>query len=211
MDKLDLKKQYKELYKPTARKVALVDVPEFNFIMVDGTIPANTEVGDAPDYINGLEALFSLAYTIKFMSKLHKDNPIDYTVMPSEGQWWTDKKFESFKITHDDPWYFRAMIMQPEHITKAMFEEAKEQIREKKNPVMLDQVRFEPFHEGLCVQIMHLGPYSEEPATLEKMEAFMEENGYVSNGLHHEIYLSDPRRAKPENLKTVLRHPVKKK
>ena len=211
MEKLDLKKKYKELYKPTSRKVVAVDVPKFNYLIVDGEIPPNIQVGDAPDYNNVLEALYGLSFTIKFMSKLDKDKPIDYTVMPLEGLWWADTSEQSFTVTRKDTWYFTLMMMQPDHITKAMFEQAKEQVREKKNPVMLDEVRFEPFHEGPSVQIMHLGPYSEEPATLEKMVAFMDGNGYVSNGKHHEIYLSDPRRAKPENLKTVLRHPVKKK
>ena len=211
MEKLDLKKKYKELYKPTARKVTVVDVPEFNFIMIDGEIPANTPVAEAPDYLGALEALYGLSYTLKFMSKLREENPIDYTVMALEGLWWTRNSHETFKVTHDDDWYFRAMMMQPDHITKEIFEQAREELRRKKDPVRLDEARFEPFHEGLCMQVMHIGPYSEEPATIERMEVFKEENGYVTHGLHHEIYLSDPRRAKPENLKTVLRHPIKKK
>ena len=211
MEKLDLKKQYKEFYKPTARKVTVVDVPEFNFIMIDGEIPPNTPVAEAPEFSDALTALYGMSYTLKFTSKLREENPIDYTVMALEGLWWTDNSHETFKITHDDTWYFRAMMMQPDHITQAMFEQARAELREKKDPPMLEAVRFAPFHEGLSMQIMHLGPYSEEPATIEKMEAFREEHGYVTHGKHHEIYLGDPRRAKPENLKTVLRHPIRKK
>ncbi len=100
--------------------------------------------------------------------------------------------------------------MQPEPVTKELFAEARELLRAKKNPVMLDKARFEAYEEGPSMQIMHLGPYSAEPATIEKMVAFAAENGYRTRGKHHEIYLGDPRRTKPEKLKTVLRHPIEK-
>ena len=102
------------------------------------------------------------------------------------------------------------MMMQPDHITPAMFADALAQLRKKRPNPALDQLRFETFHEGLCIQIMHLGPYAEEPATIAKMDAFAREHGYTLHGKHHEIYLGDPRRAAPEKLKTVLRHPVLK-
>ncbi len=210
MQNLDLKKQYKELYKPTAREVTVVDVPKLNYIMIDSEIPAGVPVNESPAFINVIGALYGLSYTLKFTSKLREENPIDYTVMALEGLWWTDDDQQSFTVNRDVTMYFRAMMMQPDHITTAMFEQAKEELREKKDPPMLDEVSFEPFREGLSMQIMHIGPYSEEPATVEKMEAFAEEGGYVTHGKHHEIYLGDPRRAKPENLKTVLRQPIKK-
>ena len=100
------------------------------------------------------------------------------------------------------------MIMQPDHITDEMFQEAIEQLRKKKPSPGLDKLRLETFEEGLSMQIMHIGPYSDEPATLAKMQAFAQDNGYVLRGKHHEIYLGDPRSAAPEKLKTALRHPV---
>jgi hypothetical protein len=102
------------------------------------------------------------------------------------------------------------MMMQPDHISEAMFQEGLEQLRKKKPNPALDRLRFETFHERLSVQIMHIGPYSEEPATVAKMDAFAKENGYAFRGRHHEIYIGNPRRAAPEKLKTVLRHPVER-
>jgi hypothetical protein len=211
MKKLDLKKQYKYLYKPSPKQVGVVEVPRFNFIMVEGTIPANTPVGEAQDYLGALETLYGLSYTLKFMIKKRKVNPIDYPVMPLEGLWWTKDSHLKFSVSHSDPWFFTALIMQPEPVTAVLFAEAGEQLRATKNPAMLDRARFEAFDEGLSMQVMHLGPYSEEPATIQRMVAFAAENGYRTHGKHHEIYLGDPRRAKPEKLKTVLRHPIKKR
>jgi hypothetical protein len=208
--KLDLKKQYKSLYNPSAKQVATIQVPRFNFIMVDGMIPANMPVAEAPDYLGALETLYGLSYTLKFMIKKRKKDPVDYPVMPLEGLWWTKNSHKEFTVSHKEDWFFTALIMQPETVTKTVFEEAREQLRAKKNPAMLDKARFESLEEGLSMQIMHLGPYSAEPATIEKMVAFAAENGFSVHGKHHEIYLGDPRRTKPEKLKTVLRHPIRK-
>lgn len=210
MKKLDLKKEYKGLYNPSAKEVSVVKVPRFNFIMLDGMIPANTQVGDAPDYLNALETLYGLSYTIKFMCKLRKKDPVDYPVMPLEGFWWTKGSDKSFTVSHATDWFFTAMIMQPEPVTKAVFAEGREKLREKKNPVMLDKARLEAFEEGPSIQIMHLGPYSEEPATIKKLVDFAAESGYKTHGKHHEIYLGDPRRTAPAKLRTVLRHPIRK-
>jgi hypothetical protein len=155
-----------------------------------------------------LEALYGISYTLKFASKLRQENPIDYTVMALEGLWWVEGR--EFDITQPENWRWTAMIMQPGHITGAMFQEALAQLREKKPSPALDKMRFETFHEGQSMQIMHIGRYSEEPATLAKMDAFARENGYTLRGKHHEIYLGDPRRAAPEKLKTVLRHPIRR-
>lgn len=211
MKKLDLKKQYKNLYTPSAKEVSVVKVPRFNFIMVDGTIPANTPVGEAPEYIAALETLYGLSYTLKFMIKKRKRNPVDYPVMPLEGLWWTKDSHKKFTVSHKDDWFFTALIMQPEPVTRELFDQARALLRERKNPAKLDQARFEAFEEGPSIQIMHLGPYSAEAVTIEKMVAFAAENNFRTRGRHHEIYLNDPRRAKPEKLKTVLRHTVKKK
>jgi hypothetical protein len=208
MAKIDLRKKYKHLYKPTARKVVVVDVPPLKFAMIDGQIEPGHSPGDSPSFQQSLEALYGISYTLKFASKQRQENPLDYTVMALEGLWWVEDG--EFDITRPENWRWTAMIMQPDHITEEMYEEALTQLREKKPNPALDKMRFQTFHEGLSMQIMHIGPYSEEPATLAKMDAFARENGYALRGKHHEIYIGDPRRAKPENLKTVLRHPIRK-
>lgn len=208
MEKLDLKKKYKELYRPSAKQVVVVEVPEFQFIQVDGQIEPGIPVAEAPDYRNSMEVLYTLSYGLKFMSKRREVDPIDYTVMALEGLWWARGSDESFDFSREQTWNFTSMMMQPDHITQEMYEQAVHDFKQKKDNRLIDQARFVPFKEGLCMQIMHLGPYADEPATIAKMEAFAEENGYRHRGRHHEIYLGDPRRSKPENLKTVLRHPI---
>jgi len=143
MKKLDLKKQNKGLYNPGAKKVVVVKVPRFNFIMVDGTIPPNMPVGEAPDYQNALETLYGLSYTLKFMLKLREKNPIDYPVMPLEGLWWTKDSHKKFSVSHHDPWYFTAMIMQPKPVTAALFAAARKQLAAKRKPApaMLGKAR----------------------------------------------------------------------
>lgn len=210
MTKLDLKKKYKELYKPSAKEVALVDVPEFQFIQIDGEVAPKIPVDQAPDYVHSLEVLYGLSYGLKFMSKLREKDPLDYTVMALEGLWWIDGTREQFDLSRDRKWYFTSMMMQPDHITQEMFEQARVDLRKKKDNPLIDEARLARFREGLSLQIMHIGPYADEPATVAKMDAYAQEHGYRMRGKHHEIYLSDPRRAKPENLKTVLRHPVEK-
>jgi hypothetical protein len=161
-----------------------------------------------------MEALYGISYTLKFMSKLRKDDPVDYTVMALEGLWWIDASRGEFDIRQPGNWLWTVMMMQPEHITKRMFQDALAQVRQKKPNPALDRLRLETFREGLCVQMMHLGPYADEPATVDKLRAFAAENGLRDlvgrGGKHHEIYLGDPRKAAPSRLKTVLRHPVEK-
>ncbi len=208
MEKINLKKKYKSLYMPSAKKVTVVDVPEFNFVMVDGLIKAGEPVQDSPEFQDATSALYGVSYALKFMSKKRPDDPIDYTVMALEGLWWVESGiFEFGKI---EPWFFTLMMMQPGHITEEMYQEALVNLQKKKDNPALAQMRFEGFHEGPSIQIMHLGPYAEEPRSLEKMDAFAQENGYSLHGKHHEIYIGDPRRANPEKLKTILRHPAKK-
>jgi hypothetical protein len=208
MEKLDLRKTYKHLYQPSAKKVEVVDVPVFQFAMIDGQLEAGCAPGDSLSFQQALEALYGISYTLKFASKRHQENPIDYKVMALEGLWWVDEG--EFEITDPTNWRWTAMIMQPDHITEAMFQEALAQVRRKKPGPALDKLRLEMFHEGLSMQVMHIGPYAEEPATIARMEAFARESGYVRRGKHHEIYLGDPRRAAPEKLKTVLRQPIEK-
>jgi hypothetical protein len=210
---LDLKKQYKGLYQPSAKKPALVQVPNLQFAMVDGYIEKGSEPGKSPMFAEATQALYSLSYTLKFMLKKRKTNAIDYPVMALEGLWSVEDGM--FDIFRKDNWSYTLMILQPDVITPEIFEEAREQVRKKKgDSAMLSKVRLAHFEEGLCVQIMHIGPYATEPATVEQMRAFAQENGFKDNvgpnGKHHEIYMSDPRKAAPEKMKTVLRHPVVK-
>jgi hypothetical protein len=208
MEKLDLKKQYAHLYKPRHNRVTVVDVPVFKFAILDGAIEEGQSPGTSPAFQQAMEALYGISYTIKFLSKYSKENPIDYTVMALEALWWVEDG--DFDIKVPSNWRWTAMLMQPDHISSELFQAGLEQVSKKKPNPAFDLLRFETFHEGLAMQTMHIGPYAEEPATLEKMDAFAQENGYIYRGKHHEIYLGDPRRAKPENLKTVLRHPVEK-
>ncbi len=213
MKTLDLKKQYKNLYQPSAKKVEVVQVPCLQFAMIDGAIEKGSEPGKSPSFAEATQALYSISYTLKFMLKKRKTNAIDYPVMALEGLWWVENGM--FDITVKDNWFYTLMIMQPSVITKDIFEEGMEQVRRKKgDSPFLAKVRLTEFEEGLCMQTMHIGPYATEPATVEMMHAFAFENGYQDcvglGGKHHEIYLGDPRKADPAKLKTVLRHPVEK-
>lgn len=210
---LDLRKQYKYLYQPSAKKIEAVQVPDLQFAMIDGAIEKGQAPGTSPRFQEATQALYGLAYTLKFMLKKRKTNAVDYPVMALEGLWWVeDGKFD---ITVKDNWLYTLMIMQPDIITMDLFEQAREQVRRKKgDSKSLSKARLAHFEEGLCVQVMHIGPYAAEPATIERMQEFMKENGLKDNvgpcGKHHEIYLSDPRKAAPDKMKTVLRHPVVK-
>ncbi len=209
--KLDLKKQLKHLYLPSAKECVLVQVPEMQFVMIDGQVEPGLMPGDSPSFAAAIGALYGASYTLKFMSKKREHDPIDYGVMALEGLWTTPEGGADYAIS--DQWQWTLMIMQPDHITADMFGDAIEQLRKKyakggKDAHPLDGLRLERFEEGLCVQVMHVGPYSEEPATLLRMTEFAAQRGYRFQGRHHEIYLGDPRAAKPENLKTVLRHAV---
>jgi hypothetical protein len=209
MKKLELRKTYKHLYQPSARKVGIVEVPKLSFLMVDGRIEKGRTPGDSPSFVEAVQALFGASYTLKFQSKLRKQNPIDYPVMALEALWWVEDG--DFELSKPDNWSWRAMMMQPEHITQEMFAAALAELHKKKPSPGLDRLRLERFREGLCIQTMHIGPYSEEPKTVERMRAFAAENGYTFANRHHEIYLSDPRRCAPAKMKTVLRHGVEKR
>ncbi len=214
MKTLDLRKQYKALYQPSAKKVELVQVPRLQFAMIDGAIEQGSEPGKSASFAEATQALYGISYTLKFMLKKRKANPIDYPVMALEGLWWVENGV--FDITVKDNWFYTLMMMQPEVITPEVFREGLEQVRRKRgDSPALAKLRLVSFEEGLCVQVMHIGPYATEPATVERMRAFAQENGYQDcvglGGKHHEIYLGDPRKADPAKLKTVLRHPIARK
>ncbi len=210
---LDLKKDFKHLYNPSAKAPQLVDVPRLNFLRIDGNIEPGHGPGDSPLFAENTQALYGAAYTLKFMAKKRAENPVDYPVMPMEGLWWVEDG--RFDISVKDNWFYTVMILLPDLITPALFAEALSQMRKKKGDQPgFARLRLDTFHEGLCVQMMHTGPYASEPDTVKTMRAFMDETGCQDlverGGRHHEIYLGDPRLAAPEKLKTVLRHPVKK-
>jgi hypothetical protein len=204
--KLDLRKQYKHLYQPGVKYVEVVEVPSLQFAMIDGRIEAGNAPGTSLAFQQALEALYGISYTLKFASKRSRENPLDYTVMALEALWWVEAG--EFDFTRPGGWRWTAMILQPEHITTGLFREGLAQLRKKKASPAIDLLRLETFDEGLSLQIMHVGPYSAEPATIEKIKTFARENGYRLRGKHHEIYLGDPRRTDPAKLKTVLRQPV---
>lgn len=213
MKTLDLKREFKHLYQPSAKKAEIVQLPRLQFAMIDGAIEKGSEPDKSPSFAEATQALYSISYTLKFMLKKRKTDPVDYPVMALEGLWWVEDGM--FDITVKDNWFYTLMILQPELITQDIFAEGLEQVRRKKgDSEILSKLRLEHFEEGLCVQTMHIGPYATEPATVERMRVFARENGYRDcvglGGKHHEIYLGDPRKADPAKLKTVLRHPVEK-
>ena len=201
MPKIDLKTEMKQLYNPSTKEVAVVDVPTMNFLMIDGQGDPNT----SPQYSAAIEALFNLSYTLKFMVK--KTKAIDYAVMPLEGLWWADD-MTAFSTAKKDEWKWTSMIMQPSYVTKNMVSEAVEHVSKKKKLANLRLVRFESFPEGKSAQIMHIGPYSAEGPTITKIHDFIIKSGHTLRGKHHEIYLGDPRKSTPEKLKTILRQPM---
>ena len=212
MEKLDYKKEFKDLYQP-ATKPSIIDIPEMVFIAVDGCGNPNTcEV-----YKEALEILYGLSFTIK-MSKMSGTPPegyFEYVVPPLDGLWSVETiDFDGTNVTDKDSFQWTSMIRQPEFVTEEVFENARNTLKHKKPGLPVEKARLMRLTEGLCVQIMHKGSYDEELQSIEKMKAYLIAEGYEedfsADRLHHEIYLSDPRRCAPERLKTVIRHPIKK-
>ena len=201
MSKVDFKKELKHLYRPSTKKFEVVEVPEMQFLMVDGHGDPNT----AQEYRDAIEALYAVAYALKFASKQELGR--DYVVPPLEGLWWA-QDMDAFVTGNKDAWDWTMMVLQPEWITPEMLAAAIEQTAKKKDLTAMDKLRLETYHEGLAVQIMHVGPYDAEWPTIARMHAFIAENGYEPAGKHHEIYVSDPRRTAPEKMKTVVRQPI---
>ena len=210
MANFDVKTAYRELYAPKTTP-GFVDVPEILFLMVDGKGDPNTVAA----YQNAVEALYGLSYGIK-MSKMggaQLEGYYEYIVPPLEGLWWTaEGGFDASKPGEKDKLLWTAMIRQPEFVTAAALDRAKLALEKKKPNVDASGVRLELYREGLCVQVMHRGPYDTEPATVAEMDAFAKAQGYCidfsDTRKHHEIYLNDPRKTEPEKIKTVLRHPI---
>lgn len=205
MNKIDFKKELKQLYSPAAKSPILVEVPDMKFLMIDGEGDPNT----SEDFPNAIETLYGLSYKLKFMLKSSRTLENDYVVPPLEGLWWTDD-MNQFSVDNKSIWKWTMMIMQPEFILEEHVGNAIQEVKAKKEPPNLTKVRFERYYEGLSAQIMHLGPYSEEKPTIDKLHSFILDKGYKMQGKHHEIYLSDPRKSVPEKMKTIIRQPVGK-
>ncbi len=216
MEKLDYKKEYKDLYLPKTVPM-LMDVPSMKFIMVSGKGNPNEKNGD---YQEAMQLLYALSFTIK-MSKMGSfkiDGYFEYVVPPLEGLWWSQGK-ERIDFMHKEDFEWISMIRQPEFVTEEVFYWACEEVREKKK-IDVSKAMWKELKEGLCVQMMHIGSYDEETKTIEKLEEYIKEHHFqidigspLENGMirrHHEIYLSDPRRTAVKNLKTVIRIPVRK-
>jgi len=205
---IDYKKTEKDLYQPKTTP-SIIDVPEISYIAVDGKGDPNT----SEEYATAIEVLYGLSYTIKMGNKAI----LEYVVPPLEGLWNIDGGFNKDEpiIADKSKLKWTALIRQPDFVTTEVFEAAKNALAKKKPELDLSKARLIKIAEGLCVQVMHIGSYDDEPATIEKMEQYVVDNGYAIdiNGTrrHHEIYLSDPRKVAPEKLKTVIRHPIRKK
>lgn len=203
MKKVDLKNELKPLYRASAHEVGEVDVPTQHYLMIDGEGDPNS----SPAFQAGVEALFALAYAIKFAVK-RGPLAIDYGVMPLEGLWWADDA-RSFASSDRSRWKWTLLILQPAFVTRAMVDEAIAQVRAKKRLPALERVRFEPLAEGQCAQILHIGPFSAEGPTIARLHDHIAASGRQRTGKHHEVYLSDVRKAAPASWKTVLRQPMR--
>lgn len=205
----DYKKEYKEFYLPP-KTPGIADIPEMNFVAVRGKGNPNDPNGE---YKKAISLLYGISFTIKMSYKgSHRiEGYFPYVVPPLEGLWWQDG-ITGIDYSHKENFRWISMIRLPEFVTKEEFDWAVREAEEKKQ-TDFSPAEFFTYHEGLCVQCMHVGSYDEEPATLRKMKDFLSECGYQPDfsgkRLHHEIYLSDPRRTAPEKLKTVIRQPIK--
>jgi hypothetical protein len=199
--RLDLRKELKQLYQPSAKSVVEVRVPAFTFLMIDGQGDPNTSIA----YKEAVEALFAVSYTAKFMLKKGSSKQ-DYAVMPLEGLWWA-KDMAAFRNGDRSQWQWTLMILQPKCVTRPVLRAAMQEAAAKKQLPGIARLRIERFAEGRCAQLLHVGPFSAEGPTIERLHAYIDAHGR-RRGKHHEIYLTDIRRAAPARWKTVIRQPM---
>jgi len=204
MEKIDLRKQLKPLYSPSAKDFSLIEIPPLQYLMIDG----HGDPAVVPEYTDAVQTLYGISYTLKF--HLKKTQGIDYTVMGLEGLWWMPDMRE-FSLERRADWDWTMMILQPVFITPALVEEAKSQAAAKGKAPLAHRIRLATLEESTCVQIMYFGAYVDEAPVIAQMHTWIHENGYTPTGKHHEIYLSDPRRVAPEKNKTILRQPIQKR
>jgi hypothetical protein len=208
MEKIDFKKDLTYKAKITPE---IINVPKMLFVMVDGKGAPESLGQSETEFQKAMQIIFGIVYTIKFWDKKHPapKNYAKFTMAPIEGLWWMadGKDFDSSK---PDDWRWTVMLRIPEFVTTDYFKEVVRECVKSKNDDIYKKARLEYLEEGTCIQIMHIGPYSQEAATIEKMHAFARDNGYELTGRHHELYFGDPRRTAPEKLRTILRQPVSK-
>ncbi|MDT0266886.1 GyrI-like domain-containing protein [Streptomyces sp. DSM 44915] len=202
MTRYDIKRELKWVYAPRNRDWELVEVPAQRFIAVDGAGDPNT----SDDYARAVEALYTVAYAIKFTSKRALER--DFVVGPLEGLWWSDR-YEAFTSRAKDEWRWRMLISQPDWITEAAVEDAKRTTMAKKGLPAIPDVQLRTLEEGTSAQLLHVGSYDDEAPALARLhDAYLAAHRLRPTGHHHEVYLSDPRRTEPARLRTVLRQPV---
>ncbi len=205
MEKIDFKKTLKELYQPSQKEFSLVNVPKMNFITITGKGNPNT----SNLFQEAIDSLYKVSYSIKMNQKKGKtiEGYFEYVVPPLEGLWWINGK--EFNLSDKNKFEWKLMIMQPEFVNKEIVKSAIDFTHNTKGIVSIEDINFESYDEGLSVQILHIGSYDAEKDTINSMKEFIKKNDLIKNGLHHEIYLSDPRKISSDKLKTVLRQPVK--
>jgi len=197
--KLDLTKKYKQYY--TAKITPMiVEFGEIPYLAIEGKGEPAGEV-----FTKAVEALYPLAYGIKNICKRQGH---DFGVPKLEGLWWVKLDKPALEVPRKK-WYWKLLIRMPDFVTSEIAQSAKEEVYKKKGLDLIKEIKFEKINEGKCIQVMHVGPYSTEPETIGKIKDFMEDNDFTENGLHHEIYISDPRKTIPEKMKTILRQPIK--
>jgi hypothetical protein len=199
---IELKKRFGKLYKPSSADPLVVDVPTLRFLMLDG----DAAIG-SPRFTESFEALYKLAYPVKFSAKKQLD--ISYPIMPSEGLYWDADGGSEVPLAEATRMVWRLMLMLPDAVSSEFVDEVRERVMAKKGLPRLADIRVQSLTEGTCVQVLHLGPYAGETPTVERLRVFAAEKGLEFSGIHHEIYLSDPGRTAPEKLKTILRYPVR--
>jgi hypothetical protein len=202
MSKIDYKKELAYLYQPSAKQVVVVEVPPMNFLRINGTGDPNTSEA----FKQGIEALFSVSYALKFIVK-KSAVAVDYGVLPLEGLWWAEDMAQ-FNIDDKHNWLWTIQIMQPKYVTAILVEQALAQTQKKKSLPALPLLRFETVTEGRAAQILHIGPFAAEKPTVDKVHAYITAQGHHLMGKHHEIYLNDFTKTAPEKLKTIIRQPL---
>jgi hypothetical protein len=197
--KLDFAKEYRQYYTAKNNPI-VVEFGEVPYLSIEGKGEPAGEV-----FSKAIEALYPFAYGVKKICKMQGK---DFGVPKLEGLWWVKSNKPALEVPRSE-WYWRLLIRMPDFVVSETVKNAKEETFKKKGLDLIKKIKFEIIDEGKCVQIMHIGPYATEPETIQKMKDLMKQNGYSENGLHHEIYLSDPRKTVPEKMKTILRQPIK--
>lgn len=198
MEKLDLKKKYKAYYSAT-KTPAIIDAPSIMCLVITGQ---GEPAGES--FNNKIEALYTLAYGVK---KIYKLQGKDFAVPPMGGLWWLNGNKSVLEV-HPSEWNWKLLIHLPDFVRHSIVEEAKAEVLKKKKLDLVKEVAFEKFEEGKSIQVLHIGPYTAEEPTVEKIRDLMKKENLKQNGHHHEIYLSDPRKVSPEKLKTIIRYPI---